>query len=238
MPKTKPDLHLKLITKMYPRAPVVEAYRVLRTNLQFVSLDNPVKTIAVTSATPMEGKTLTSVNLAIAMALSGDRVILVDSDLRRPSVHKALEMENAFGLTNVLAGGVPLDEVLRDAAAEGLKVITCGPIPPNPAELLGSARMRDFLQDLKSKADKVILDGPPVLGTADASLLASISDGVLLVCRAGQVSYTLAQKSKEILQNAHSRILGVVLGGIHVSGRDEYYYYCYYYDSRGPEDGR
>ncbi|MDN5293587.1 MAG: protein-tyrosine kinase [Eubacteriales bacterium] len=216
--------HEKLITHTNPKSPVAEAYRTLRTNIQFSSLDRPLKTIVVTSAGPGEGKSTIVANFAITLAQAGQRVILVDCDLRKPRLHKLFGISRN-GLTNVLVGNLPIEEVLWPTAVPGLLLIPSGPLPPNPAELLGSQKMQNFIEQVSKMGDIVLFDTPPVIAVTDAALLASRVDGVLLVLRAGEVDRRMALQAKEALENARARIIGVVLNDVENSGGSGYYYY-------------
>lgn len=222
-----------LVTHRDPGAAASEAFRVLRTNLQFMSLDKPLKSILVTSATPVEGKTTTITNLAVAFAQSGVSVCLVDADLRRPTVAKTFGVENWSGLTTALIGQGELDACLRETVVAGLTVLPSGPIPPNPAELLGSARMARLVAELEQRFDLVLIDTPPVLVVTDAAVLAPKVGGTVLVVRAGQVARHQAQRAKAALVSVQAQVLGVVLGAVSQEGRDGYYYYYYYQASEG-----
>lgn len=203
-----------------------EAVRVLRANLQFLALDAPLKSILVTSAAPSEGKSVTSANLAVALAQAGARVCLVDADLRLPTQAKLFGLENRSGLTNVLLGVTPLQDALKQPV-EGLFLLTSGPLPPNPSEMLGTARMERLLRDLESEFDYVILDSTPTLGLADAVTLASRVDGVLLVARSGGVGYPEVVRARDVLRGIKAKLLGLVLEG--VREKQALYYYNKYY---------
>ncbi|MHB8926879.1 MAG: CpsD/CapB family tyrosine-protein kinase [Bacillota bacterium] len=217
----------KLVTSLNPRSPVSESYRELRTNLQFLTVDKTLRSIVVTSASPREGKTLTVANLAITMAQAGKKVIAVDSDLRRPTLCQIFGVHERQGLTSVISGGSQLDQVLVTTRTRGLRLLPSGPMPPNPAELLASERMKSIMAALEEQADVVIFDCPPVGAVTDAAVLASECDGVLLVVGAGKVSYKQAQRAKELLANVKANLLGVVLDGAGAE-RDKGYYYYYY----------
>ena len=199
-----------LITLTNPRSPVSEAYRTLRTNLSFYSLDNPLRSLVVTSAAPEEGKSTTIANLAVTMAQSGRKTILVDCDLRRPSLHTLFNLENNAGFTNMM-----LDEnaaaPLQKTEVENLWVLTSGPKPPNPADLLGSRQMDRVIETLAGQADLVLFDAPPVVAVTDAVVLGAKVDGVLLVVSAGKTRRDHAEKAKQILEKANVRIIGVTL---------------------------
>jgi len=220
----------KLVTSLNPRSPIAESYRELRTNLQFLTVDRALRSIVVTSASPREGKTLTVANLAITMAQAGKRVIAVDADLRRPNLGDVFGVRDGAGLTSVIAGAVQLDQVLVTTRTRGLRLLPSGPIPPNPAELLASERMKGIMAALEERADVVIYDSPPVGAVTDAAILAGACDGALLVVGVGKVSHKQARRAKELLANVKANILGVVLDGAG-SERDKGYYYYYYSES-------
>jgi len=225
-----------LVTAAHPRSPISEAYRVLRTNLQFSSLDNPATTLLVTSAGPLEGKTTTAANLGVAMAQAGKRVILVDADLRRPVLHKIFDLPNAVGLTTMfIKDGLDIEEALSPTEVDGLRVLTSGPLPPNPSELLGSQRMESIIERLKDNADVILFDSPPVLAVADASVLATKVVGVLLVVDSGRARSDVCRKGKEALAQVGANILGVALNKV-AAGSAAYYYYHYY--SQGDKSER
>jgi capsular exopolysaccharide synthesis family protein len=200
----------QLITLADPRSPVAESFRTLRTNLIFSSLDHPLTTLLVTSAAPIEGKSLTLANLAVTMAQGGRKTILVDCDLRRPRQHEIFGVSPTPGLTTMI-----LDETkeppLVAGGVEDLWLLPAGPLPPNPADLLGSRRMEAVIATLKSRADLVLFDAPPILAVTDAALLASKLDGALLVVSAGQTKRDHAQRAKELLEKINVRVVGAVL---------------------------
>ncbi|MCR1900068.1 CpsD/CapB family tyrosine-protein kinase [Irregularibacter muris] len=214
-----------LFTIQNPKSVQAEAYRILRTNLQFSSAGK-LKTIVVTSAAPGDGKSTSSINMAITLAQAEKRVLLIDCDLRKSTIHKYLRISNQEGLTNVLAGMTTQDKVLLATDIKGLQVITAGPTPPNPAELLHSQRMKDLLKEVREQYDYVILDTPPVVAVTDGSLLSTLVDGTILVVSAGNTPIDIAKKAKENLEKVHANILGVVLNKIKVDS-EQYYYYDY-----------
>lgn len=218
----------KLVTLTNPNSNISEVYRIMRTNIMFSGLDKPLKTLLVTSPGPGEGKSLTSANLGVAFAQNGKTVIVVDADLRKPTQHRMFGIDNNIGLTNVMLGEVALDNALIPIEDIGLSVLPTGPLPPNPAELLGSERMQEILDELKGKTDIIILDTPPVVAVTDAALLASRVDGVILVLAAGEVKIEVAQKAQELLLNVRANILGAVLNMMDEDNPD-YYYSSYYY---------
>ena len=219
------DTH-QLIVHEQPKSPIAEAYRTLRTNIQYAKVDGELKVLLFTSAGPSEGKSTLAANTAIALAQTGQRVILVDCDLRKPVQHHVFEL-NKKGLTNCLVGESPAVELLQDTAVENLRVLTSGPIPPNPAELLGSARMGQAIEALKEAADYVVLDCPPTIAVTDACVLSRRADGVILVLDADQVRPEMAQKAKELLENAQANLLGTILNRAEVESEHSYYYYYY-----------
>jgi non-specific protein-tyrosine kinase len=215
----------RLITYSNPRSPVAEAYRQLRTNIQFSSLDNPIHTLLVTSTNPEEGKSTTLANLAITIAQSNKSVILVDCDLRRPSVHEIFGLRNTAGLTSmVIDDGPPLEDVLQDSGIPNLRIVTSGPLPPNPSELLGSHRMEEIVAKLRGEADYVLFDTPPIIAVTDAAVMASKVDGVILVIRAGRTKRDLAQKAKALLDKVNANLIGVVLNNVKYDTTVHQYY--------------
>ena len=201
---------MDLITLTDPRSPVSEAYRTLRTNLSFYSLDEPIRSLVVTSPAANEGKSTTAANLAVTMAQSGRRTLLVDCDLRRPSLHELLGKPEAPGLTNVLLGET--EEIpIQPTDVENLFLLTSGPPPPNPADMLGSRRLDTILERLNEEFDIVLLDAPPVIAVTDAAVLGAKVDGVLLVLQAGKTKRDHAERAKELLEKAKDRIVGATL---------------------------
>ncbi len=216
-------------TALSPDDPTVEAYRSLRTNVTFVSAERPVQLLAVTSPGPGEGKSTTVVNLAAILAQSGSRVLLIDSDLRRPVLHKALQLIDRPGLTDVLVGNASMREALRPEVSENLDVLPSGPRPPNPSELLGSDAMRRLLNEARREYAYVVLDTPPALPVTDASVVGASVDAMIVVMRSGETEESAAQRAVAQLQRVHARIAGIVLNG--VSRRHDRYYGYYSGDS-------
>jgi non-specific protein-tyrosine kinase len=218
-----PSLADELIAVADPRSPVSEAYRTLRTNIQFSSLDRPLRTILVTSTTAEEGKSTTLANLAVTFAQGGHPTIAVDSDLRRPALHKLFGVPNEKGLTTLV-----LDEsselALQPTSVPNLQVLPSGPLPPNPAELLGSHRMERLLEMLKAEAEFVLFDCPPIIAVTDAAVLARRVDGVLLVVSAGKTRREHAARAKSQLEKVNANIIGVVLNNVKAD-RNLYQYY-------------
>ena len=216
------------------KSPAVESYRVLRTNLQFASVDRPVKRLLVTSPGPAEGKTISASNLAAALAQAGNRVVLVDGDLHRPRLHRVFKLVNNAGLTTALLEAHP-DPVglLQDTSIPGLQVLTSGPLPPNPAELLGTARMRELLAVLDEHADTIVIDSPPVTMLSDAAIISTLADGVLLVLMSGQTRREVAKRAVEALRQVNAHVLGVLMNRITPRSGGYYYYKTYYYYKSG-----
>lgn len=226
----------EVISLINPKSPVAEAYRTLRTNIQFSSFDKDLKSIVVTSSGPGEGKTTTICNLSVTMAHSGSKVLLIDCDLRKSQVHKKFQLSNHQGLTNVLARQMPLEDALKQVGIEGLDILTAGPKPPNPSELLGSQAMKDFIKEVSQEYDRVLIDAPPVGVVTDGAILSTVVDGTILVVASGQVAIEAAKRSKELLEKVKANIIGVLLNKIPVDGRGYYgYYYSYYYNEDKPE---
>lgn len=217
-----PGAVTQLVALRDPRSPAAEAYRALRTNIQFSSLDKQLRTILATSTSPDEGKSTTIANLAITMAQSEQRVILVDCDLRRPSLHTMFGLPNDEGLTSLIlqeGGRIPVQKT----EVPGLVVLTSGPLPPRPADILGSKRMEAVIEQLRNHADIVLFDTPPVNAVTDAAVLATKVDGVLLVFRAGATKRDRAREARRLLDKVNANIVGVVLTD--VKGEDSYSYY-------------
>ncbi len=201
-----------LITLTSPRSPAAEAYRTLRTNLTFTALDKPIETLVVTSAAPNEGKSIVLANLAITMAQGERRTILVDADLRRPGLHEIFGIANDRGLTTMIVEERALDDPpLIDVGVDNLSLVPSGPLPPNPADILGSRKMEEVIAALKARADVVLFDAPPVVAVTDAAVLGTKVDGLLLVVCAGRTRREHAQRARELLERVHVRVIGAVL---------------------------
>jgi capsular exopolysaccharide synthesis family protein len=221
-----------LITLTDPRSPAAEAYRTLRTNLYFSSLDRALETLVVTSAAPGEGKSTTLSNLAVTMAQGEKRTILVDADLRRPALHKLFGASNSQGLTTMAVEESALVEPpLVETGVPDLWLLPSGPLPPNPAEILGSRRMEEIIAALKARADVILFDAPPVVAVTDAAVLGSKVDGMLLIISASKTRREHALRAKELLEKAKVRLVGAVLnnappdqamGGYYAANGDEW----------------
>ncbi len=213
-----------LITLAAPRSAAAEAYRTLRTNLMFSSVENPISTLVVTSPAESEGKSLVLANLAVTFAQSGHKTILVDSDLRRPSQHTLWNVDSAQGLTTMMLDDSALAQPpLVSTGVDNLLLLPAGALPPTPADVLGSQRMLDIIGLLKARAHYVLFDSPPVLAATDAALLGSRLDGVLLVVRAGHTRREHAARAREALERVHARIVGAVLSNAPRERAGHYY---------------
>jgi capsular exopolysaccharide synthesis family protein len=213
-----------------------EALRQLRTNLQYVDVDRPIKTLVVTSAVPGEGKSSTACSLAILFAEAGQRVLIIDADLRRPRVADYLGLEGGVGLTTVLAGKASVDDVLQRYGT-ALWVLPSGFLPPNPSELLGSRHMADLLDELREQFDMIIVDCPPLLPVTDAAVVAARADGALLLAKARKTTSAQVTNAVQALQSVDARLLGCVFNMVAAKGPDAYYYYDEY-SSKGSGGGR
>ena len=225
------------------RSHAAEAFRTLRSSLKFAGLGKPLKTILITSPEPSEGKSTVSANLAVAFAQAGQKTLIIDADLRRPRVHENFNLDREVGLTTLLVGEASMEEVIKQTGIDNLYAITCGPIPPNPAELLESERMREVLEELKQKFDIIIVDSPLVMGMADSVILSSICDGTLIVTRYNVTSRSALNQARRMLENVKANILGAVLNEMDVrraryGGYYYYYYYYYYYEEGGEKRKR
>lgn len=215
-----------LVAHINPTSPAAEAYRILRTNIQYSSVDKKIKSLVITSPSIQDGKTVTASNLAISIASSGNQVVLVDSDLRKPSVHKQFKISSARGLTDVLIGEISLDEALKEMRdLPELKILTCGTIPPNPSELISSKKYKELIEELKQRFDMVIIDTPPVGNVSDGIILSSEADGVILTIAARKTRINHAQYSVEALRKVNANILGVVMTKVRDKKKIGYYEY-------------
>ncbi len=233
---------VELVTQVRPQSQMAESYRALRTSLLLSSLGAPPKVIMVTSARPQEGKTTTAINSAIVLAQKGVRVLLVDADLRRPSVHKTLGMGPRSGLSNVLTGNATLEQAIAPSPIlPNLFVLAAGSPPPNPAELLASSNMKDVLNELRQQFDHVVIDTPPTLSVTDAVVLSPRVDAIILVIRSGQTTKQALRRARDILMQVNAHVTGVLLNAVDLTSPDYYYYYEYqgkysqYYQEDPPE---
>jgi capsular exopolysaccharide synthesis family protein len=222
---TASDHRRKLITAIDPKSPISEQYRTILTNTQFSSVDREIRSIMVTSSGPSEGKSTTVSNLAVAFAQQGKQVLLVDADLRKPTAHYTFNTTNTYGFTSVLTRQMSLEKAVRETEVENLMVLTSGPIPPNPAELLASKAMDQFFRDVTNAYDIVLFDTPPVIAVTDAQILANKCDGTVLVVYSHKTEKEPVVKAKELLEAAQAKLLGVVLNYKETQGSNYYYYY-------------
>jgi len=221
-----------LIAVSNPKSPISEAYRTLRTNISFSAVDEDLRVIMVTSAGPGEGKSTTVANLAATYAQSDKRTVLIELDLRKPTVHKTFKLSNRLGISHVLTKQASLDEVIQNTDIPNLSAITAGMIPPNPSELVGSKALGAILDQLKEQFDQIIIDTPPVLALTDAQLISTHCDGVVLVAEAGKVKRSALIDAKERLNIVKARIVGVVLNNAKRKVKDDYYYYYYGHEEK------
>jgi capsular exopolysaccharide synthesis family protein len=219
------DPSRKLIANLDPKSPISEQYKTIRTNIQYSSIDKELKTLMVTSSGPSEGKSTTAANLAVVFAQLGKKVLLVDSDLRKPTVHRSFGVNNLFGFTTVLTKQATLASTVLETEEKDLYILTSGPIPPNPAELLSSKSMEQFIEEAKEQFDYVVFDTPPLLAVADPQILANKVDGSIFVVYSGRTEIDQAKKAKELLENAQSKLIGVVLNHKELKNNEYYYYY-------------
>lgn len=215
----------KLITRYEPKSPISEQYRTIRTNILYSSIDEEMRSIMVTSAGPGEGKSTTTANLAVVFAQQGKTVLLVDADLRKPTVHYTFKLTNNTGLTSVLTNQSTLLEAVNKTEEGNLFVLSSGPIPPNPSELLGSKSMQNFMNQALEEFDLIIFDTPPVLAVTDAQILGNICQGTVLVASSGKTEKDTLLKTKELLTATNGRLLGVVLNNKKIDKKGNYYYY-------------
>ncbi|HHV99387.1 MAG TPA: CpsD/CapB family tyrosine-protein kinase [Clostridiaceae bacterium] len=237
----KKSKHIKrpVINIEYAPFPVVEAYKALRANIQFTGVGRKVKKILFTSSNPMEGKTSVSVNLAVTLGQAGQKVLLIDTDLRKPRVHTLLGLPLSPGLTNVLVKNQGFDAAVKRDSTRSIDVLTCGPIPPNPTELLGSTAMKEFLDSVEENYDYIIMDTPPVLLMSDAAVLSKYADGVVIVIQAAVTTFDMVKGVISNLEKAGANILGCVLNDVRMEEMSKHRYgtkygyyrnYSHYYD--------
>ena len=216
----------KLVTSANPKSVISEQFRTLRTNINFSMPDKELQTLLYTSSSPGEGKSTVAANTAVVFAQEGKRVLLVDADMRKPTVHYTFRLTNTLGLSNLLTRQASVAEVVKQTDIENLHIITCGPIPPNPAELLGSKTMIAVLEEMKEIFDVIIFDAPPVLSVTDAQILSNKCEGTILVVSSGETEKEGLLKVKETLTSSKANIIGVVLNNF-VFEKDHYYYQYY-----------
>ncbi|MFC5701780.1 CpsD/CapB family tyrosine-protein kinase [Cohnella faecalis] len=221
----------KLVTHTNPSSPLSEAYRALRTNIQFSGIDERIQTLMVASAQSGDGKSTSISNLAIAYAQEGKQVLLIDGDLRKPSLHHMFLLSNRLGLTNVLLGGQSWKQSVRETHVPNLSVMPAGAIPPNPSEILASQKMKTLMDELREHFDIILFDTPPILAVSDGIIVSSMCDGVVIVVNSGKTKYAVAKKLQQSLDRAKARVLGVLLNNVKRKGNEGYYYNYYAYGS-------
>lgn len=219
------DSKRKIIAKYDPKSPISEQYRTIRTNILFSNVDEEIRTIMVTSSGPGEGKSTTTANLAVVFAQQGKTVLLVDADLRKPTVHYTFNTLNTLGLTSVLTNQVPIMEAVQTIDEKNLFIMPSGPIPPNPSELLSSRAMQYFIEQALEQFDVILFDTPPVLAVTDAQILSNICQGSIVVVSSGMTEKDALIKTKELLSASNGKILGVVLNNKKIDKNSNYYYY-------------
>lgn len=231
----KSNQELRMLTHVSPKAPEAETYRILITNIQFSEVDGPIRTLMITSSNPGEGKTITATNLSIAMAQGGKRILLVDTDMRKPMIHRLFQQYREPGLTELLLGKADVQDVIRSTEVNNLYIITAGTSPPNAPQLLASPKMDDLIDELKRTFEIIIFDTPPATVVTDPAILASKVDAACLVVEAERTNREAALKAKELLLTVNAKLLGVILNKIDITkgyGVYNYNYYYYYYDDR------
>ncbi len=215
-----------LITQLNPKSPISEQYRSIRTNIQFSAVDESIQSIVITSPGPSAGKSITAANLAVVYAQQGMKTLLIDADLRKPTVHYTFRLDNLRGLSSVLIGEASFEDAVETGTIGDLHILSCGPIPPNPAELLSSKRMEELIAYAEDHYDFVIVDTPPILAVTDAKIVSQIVDGTIFVVRNGVSEKEEMKKAKEImLSGGQTRILGAVLNDVPKNEETYYYYY-------------
>ncbi|ARQ06535.1 non-specific protein-tyrosine kinase [Macrococcoides canis] len=218
----------KLITHLLPKSTISEQYRMIRSNIMFSSIDIQIKKIVITSAAPSAGKSTTAANIAVTYAQAGKKVLLIDGDLRKPTVQYTFETKNVFGLSNVITEQIRLEEAIQNTNIENLSILTSGPIPPNPSELLSSKKFSEKLRQLEEYFDMIIIDTPPILAVTDAVILSTLVEGTIMVINVENNNREQLVKAKDLLIKSDANLLGVVLNNIEKSSKENYYYYEYY----------
>jgi capsular exopolysaccharide synthesis family protein len=212
----------------HQRSQLAECARSIRTNITFMGADKPIKRMLIVSAKPEEGKTSTAVTLATTMALSGHKTLLVDTDMRRPRLHRVFGVGSEIGMSSYLLGERPLSDVLKRTVVPGLDVLPCGPLPPAPAELLHTAAFAALVKELSDRYDRVIFDSPPIVAVTDAPVLSALVDGVVFVVKAGATSRDLVKQAIAQMRGANAPVLGAILNDVDLQNRAYGYYYAYY----------
>jgi capsular exopolysaccharide synthesis family protein len=225
-----------LLSEIDKRSPIAEAYRHLRTSILLSTAGRPPRTLLITSSVPSEGKTTTAVNTAMCLAQTGARVLIIDADMRRPRLHSIFNFSNATGLSSLLSREATEKEVLatvRHEETSGIYILPAGPVPPNPAELIGSEQMLKLLNIVTPSFTHVVIDSPPVAAFTDGVLIAAMVEGVLLVVHSGKSSRKVVMRARRLLTDVGARIIGVVLNRVTAAGTNSYYYYTGYYQHYG-----
>lgn len=217
----------KIVVETHPKSLISEQYRTTRTNINFSVPAGELRTLLFTSSVQAEGKSTTSVNLAHLFAQEGKKVIFIDCDMRKPTLHLTMHSDNTMGLSNYLTNQGSLEQAIKHTEGSNLSFITSGPIPPNPSELIASSRFDEMVTILKQDYDMVIFDAPPLLSVTDAQILANKSDGTILVIRSGNTEKDSARRAKELLEASQAKVLGVILNQYKFE-KEHYYYYQYY----------
>lgn len=218
-----------LLAHLDPVSHVSESIKIIRTNIEFSSIDKPLKTIAVTSTSQSEGKTSVICNLAITYAQVGRRVLLIDSDLRRPMIHRLFGVSNRRGLTNALVSGRDYKEFVQETLTENLQILTAGPIPPNPAEILMTTAFSHFIEIVKQDYDMVFFDAPPIAVVTDAAIISTKVDGIVYIVKTGEVDRKQLQHAAALLKQVKANVIGYVLNGVKEDSENYYYYYSAHY---------
>lgn len=226
----------RIISIDNPKSPIAEAYRGIRTSIEFSNIDKDLKVICITSSQQNEGKSTVISNLAVSFANLDKRVLLMEGDLRNPSVHRMFNLSNIYGLTDVLFAHKTFLECINTTSINNLHVLTCGAMPINPSEVLSSKTMREFLEQLKEAYDYIFIDAPPIGIVTDAGIISTYSDGVVFVVGANETDVNIAKISKERLEKVNANILGVVLNKFDVSKNSGYEYYNYYYQDQSDKN--
>ena len=229
-----PKLPVDLVTLHSPKSSASEAFRGIRTGIMLSSPDKAPQTILVTSAGPVEGKSFNAANLAVVMAESGAKVLLMDCDMRRPQIHKIFNVQKNIGISNIISGACTLKEAILKGPVDNLDILASGPLPPNPSEVLGSQKMNHLLAEFKKEYDRIIIDTPPITAVTDSVILSAVVDAVMLIIHTNETPRQLIQNAIEQLKTVNAHIIGPVLNGVNAS-RDGYYYYQYYYSYYGDE---
>lgn len=220
----------QIITFHDPKAPIAEQYRIMRTNIQRLTPENPPRAIAITSALHQEGKTTTAVNLAVVMAQDlNKKILLCDCDLRKPIIHKLMGLDSNRGIVDVLLNDIDIDSVLQSGKVENLTILPCGRKPHNPAELLGSPKMKELLSKLRTRFDYIIVDCPPILAITDAGIISTLVDGVIFVVQSWRTQREAVLRSQSLLLSAQAKILGFILTNVEHFGPKYLYHYGYGY---------